>query len=170
MTNRGHASLAALLLVGGVSMVVIGAPTSLADLMFTRPATPHPTRTDPEEVREILDDYCVRCHNERRLNGGLALDILDVENPGAGASTWETVIRKLRTGTMPPGGVRRPEPAEYDLVATWLETEDDRRGGLGGRAQPGQDESDPPSQPPGVQQRRQRPIRARRGCQVASAR
>jgi hypothetical protein len=55
----------------------------------------------------------------------LALDVLDVENPGEAASTWETVIRKLRTGTMPPGGVRRPDPAEYDLVANWLETEID---------------------------------------------
>ncbi len=80
-------------------------------------------RTDPEEAREILDAYCVRCHNERRLNGGLALDVLDVENPAGAADRWETVIRKLRTGTMPPGGVQRPDPAEYDLVASWLETE-----------------------------------------------
>ena len=82
-------------------------------------------RTDPEEAREILDAYCVRCHNERRLNGGLALDVLDVEDPAGAADRWETVIRKLRTGTMPPGGVVRPNPAEYDLVASWLETEID---------------------------------------------
>ena len=62
MTNRGHASLVALLFVGGVSMVVIGAPTSSTGLAFTGPATgpatPHSARTDPEEVREILDAYC----------------------------------------------------------------------------------------------------------------
>ncbi|MCH7857335.1 MAG: DUF1592 domain-containing protein [Gemmatimonadetes bacterium] len=132
-SRAGHASLAVLLLVGGVAMVVIGAPTSSIGLAFTGPArgpatgpaTPHSVRTDPEEVREILDTYCVRCHNETRLNGGLALDVLDVENPIAAADRWETVIRKLRTGTMPPGGVRRPDPAEYDLVASWLETEID---------------------------------------------
>ncbi len=132
-SRAGHASLAVLLLVGGVAMVVIGAPTSSIGLAFTGPArgpatgpaTSHSARTDPEDVREILDTYCVRCHNERRLNGGLALDVLDVENPIAAADRWETVIRKLRTGTMPPGGVRRPDPAEYDLVASWLETEID---------------------------------------------
>jgi len=53
----------------------------------------------------------------------LALDVLDVETPSAAADKWETVIRKLRTGTMPPGDVQRPEPADYDLVASWLETE-----------------------------------------------
>ena len=121
-SRAGHASLAVLLLVGGGAMVVVGAPTASTESAFSL----HAARTDPEEVREILDAYCVRCHNERRLNGGLALDALDVENPIAAADRWETVIRKLRTGTMPPGGVARPDPAEYDLVAGWLETEIDR--------------------------------------------
>ncbi len=127
MMNRnsraGHASLAALLVVGGVAMVVMGGHPSPTQLAFAGPTTPHFARTDPEEVREILDTYCVRCHSERRLTGGLALDAIDVENPGAAASTWEKVVRKLRTGTMPPGGVRRPDQAEYDFVAGWLETE-----------------------------------------------
>ena len=117
MTNRGHASLAALLLVGGGATTVIAAHTSVSDVAFSAVA-----QTDPEEAREILDAFCVRCHNETRLNGGLALDVLDVENPSEAAERWEKVIRKLRTGTMPPGGVQRPEQAEYDLVASWLET------------------------------------------------
>ncbi len=117
MTNRGHASLAALLLVGGGATTVIAAHTSVSDVAFSDVA-----RTDPDEAREILDAFCVRCHNETRLAGGLALDVLDVENPSEAAEGWEKVIRKLRTGTMPPGGVQRPEQAEYDLVASWLET------------------------------------------------
>ena len=124
-SRAGHASLAALLVTGGVAMVVLGAHPSSTELAFAGPITPHFALTDAEDAREILDTYCVRCHNERRLTGGLALDVLDVEDPSAAADTWETVIRKLRTGTMPPGGVRRPEPAEYDLVANWLETEID---------------------------------------------
>ncbi len=111
-SRAGHASLAALLVVGGVAMVIFGPNPSSTDLAFTGPITPHFTRTDAEDAREILDAYCVWCHNERRLTGGLALDVLDVEDPSAAAGTWEKVIRKLRTGTMPPGGVRRPDPAE----------------------------------------------------------
>ena len=124
-SRAGHASLAALLVAGGVAMVVLGAHPSSTELAFAGPITPHFALTDAEDAREILDTYCVWCHNERRLTGGLALDVLDVEDPSAAADTWETVIRKLRTGTMPPGGVPRPEPAEYDLVANWLETEID---------------------------------------------
>ena len=122
-SRAGHASLAALLLVGGGAMTVIGAHTTSTDLAFSTPATSNPAQGDPEELREILDAYCVWCHNEGLLTGGLAFDVVDVENPGAAASTWEAVIRKLRTGTMPPGGVRRPEQAEYDFAASWLETE-----------------------------------------------
>ena len=125
-SRGGHASLATLLLVGGISLTLISAQPSPSDLRFTGPISPHQDLSDPEDVREILDSYCVRCHNERRLVGGLALDAVDVENPAAAAGTWEAVIRKLRTGTMPPGGVRRPDQAEYDLVAGWLETELDQ--------------------------------------------
>ena len=112
-STTGHASIVALVLGVGIALVVIA-------------ATPHPTAIDPDDVRAVLDEYCVRCHNERRLRGGLALDVLDVEEPSAASEEWETVIRKLRTGTMPPGDVARPNPAEYDLVASWLETELDR--------------------------------------------
>jgi len=107
-------------------MVAIGAQPSSTDLVLMGPATtptPHAAWPDAEDAREILDTYCVWCHNEMLLTAGLALDVLDVENPGAAARSWEKVIRKLRTGTMPPGGMPRPDPAEYDLVASWLETE-----------------------------------------------
>ncbi len=124
--RAGHASVATLLLGVGVAMAVIGAHTSSAGPAFSGPAPLASDRADPTEVREILDAYCVVCHNETLLTGGLALDVLDVEDPGADADRWETVIRKLRTGTMPPGGVPRPEQADYDLVASWLETEIDR--------------------------------------------
>ena len=73
-----------------------------------------------------MEAYCVVCHNETLRSGGLALDALDVANPWIAADRWETVIRKLRTGTMPPGDVPRPDPAGYELVAEWLETELDR--------------------------------------------
>ena len=92
-------------------------------------------------VRAVLDQYCVRCHNERIVNGedespsvlasqlresGMALDILDVTRPGADAEAWERVIRRLRTGTMPPAGRPRPDEATYDAVASSLEAELDR--------------------------------------------
>ena len=61
------------------------------------------------------------CHNERLLSGGLALDRLDAANPATDAEIWEGVIRKLRTGAMPPPGRPRPDIATYHAVAARLE-------------------------------------------------
>ena len=76
--------------------------------------------------RAFLDRHCVACHNERLRTANLLLDAADVSHIGAGAETWEKVVRKLRSGAMPPAGRRRPEPAALDSFATWLETELDR--------------------------------------------
>ncbi|HUF75822.1 MAG TPA: DUF1592 domain-containing protein [Longimicrobiales bacterium] len=113
LQRSGHATATVLLLGAGLAALLLGARPS------TQPAS-------PDEVRLVLDAYCVGCHNERRQTADLALDALDVASPAQAAARWEAVIRKLRTGTMPPGGELRPEPAEYDLVAGWLETEIDR--------------------------------------------
>ena len=63
--------------------------------------------------REALDRYCVTCHNDRMKTAGLALDVLDVETPGAHADTWEKVVAKLRSGTMPPAGRPRPDDGPF---------------------------------------------------------
>ena len=76
----------------------------------------------PSPHRAVLNRYCVTCHNEKLKTAGLMLDKMSVENVGAGAEVWEKVIRKLRTGAMPPAGIPRPDPATYDSLATYLET------------------------------------------------
>jgi len=80
----------------------------------------------------LVQQYCIGCHNDRTKAGGLALDTLDLSNIPANAEAWEKVARKLRTGTMPPLGARRPEQADYDGMIAWLEAELDR----GAAAQP----------------------------------
>ena len=76
--------------------------------------------------RAILDKYCVTCHNQRLRTGGLTLDTLDMAQVPAQAETWEKVIGKLRSGTMPPAGLPRPDAATYASLARWLEGEIDR--------------------------------------------
>ena len=77
----------------------------------------------PESPREILDTYCVVCHNEALNTAGLTLDVANVEAPETSSEVWERVIRRLRTGTMPPPGMPRPDPDTYDQLASYLETE-----------------------------------------------
>jgi mono/diheme cytochrome c family protein len=76
--------------------------------------------------RAMLEKYCVTCHNQRLKTGGLALDTLDLTEPSEHAAEWEKVVRKIRTGAMPPVGRPRPDKALAESVASWLETELDR--------------------------------------------
>jgi mono/diheme cytochrome c family protein len=82
------------------------------------PATP--------AAREVIDKYCIACHNQKLRTAGLALDTLDVTKPSANAEVWERVIARLRAGSMPPQGRPRPEAATYLKVASGLEAELDR--------------------------------------------
>ena len=76
--------------------------------------------------RELLNEYCVPCHNDRLRTAGLALDSLDVGQVEIGAEQWEKVFRKLRTGSMPPAGRPRPDASSYEALTTWLEVALDR--------------------------------------------
>ncbi|MEZ5352305.1 MAG: DUF1592 domain-containing protein [Bryobacteraceae bacterium] len=71
--------------------------------------------SSPSNQRQFLDRYCATCHNERRNNGGLSLVRADVSRPDARPELWEKVVRKLRTGLMPPPGA--PQPSSADRLA-----------------------------------------------------
>ncbi len=70
---------------------------------------------------QILDRYCVACHNEIDLTAGLSFERLDREDVSRNADVWEAVVRKLRTGLMPPLGEPRPARAVLDAFAVSLE-------------------------------------------------
>src|SRR5947207_1590268 len=76
--------------------------------------------------RAVLDKYCVSCHNERLKTANLLLDKLDLARLGDHAAEAEKVVRKLRAGMMPPGGMPRPDPAAREALIGWLEKELDR--------------------------------------------
>jgi Protein of unknown function (DUF1592)/Protein of unknown function (DUF1588)/Protein of unknown function (DUF1585)/Protein of unknown function (DUF1587)/Protein of unknown function (DUF1595)/Cytochrome C oxidase, cbb3-type, subunit III len=70
---------------------------------------------------QIVEQYCVVCHNERAKTGGLVLSNADLTHPSNNAETWEKVVRKLRAGAMPPRGAPRPDRATLDGLVSWLE-------------------------------------------------
>ena len=74
----------------------------------------------------LLDRYCVTCHNSQLRTAGLMLDSHDVTRVGDAPAVWETVVRKLRAGGMPPLARPRPDTATYDRFITWLESELDQ--------------------------------------------
>jgi len=76
--------------------------------------------------RGMLDRYCVTCHNQRLATAGLKLDEADIANPGEGAEIWEKVVRKLRTGMMPPPNMPQPSMEDRRALLSWLETSLDK--------------------------------------------
>jgi mono/diheme cytochrome c family protein len=80
----------------------------------------------PVNARAVVDRYCVSCHNERIKTSDLALDVADATNPAANPEVWEGVVRRLRTRSMPPQGMPRPDDSTYNALASFLETELDR--------------------------------------------
>ena len=119
-------------LVIGIVCVVVSVPdVPLSGAAPRAPSLQSPqaptTRSgDSAPHAAVLQQYCVTCHNQRTRAGGLALDALDMAQVGERADVWEQVVRKLRTGAMPPAGRPRPDAALSSAVVTWLETELDR--------------------------------------------
>jgi Protein of unknown function (DUF1592)/Protein of unknown function (DUF1588)/Protein of unknown function (DUF1585)/Protein of unknown function (DUF1595)/Protein of unknown function (DUF1587)/Planctomycete cytochrome C len=72
--------------------------------------------------RGVIDRYCVTCHNQRLATAGLKLDEADVANPSEGAEIWEKVVRRLRTGMMPPPNMPQPSMDDRRGLLSWLET------------------------------------------------
>ena len=130
-----------LLLLPAVWMAILSAAAGDMQAAAPQPQPAGAAAGSETPQRALLDQYCVTCHNERIVRGrspaptplvsqlrtaGLALDSLDLARVGEDAEFWEKVVRKLRTGAMPPAGRPRPDDAAADTFASWLETELDR--------------------------------------------
>src|SRR5437763_17185494 len=71
------------------------------------------------EHRALLNQYCITGHNQRTKTAGLSLETIDLSN----AEMWEKVLRKVRSGIMPPRGVPRPEEGPRKALISWLEAQ-----------------------------------------------
>jgi hypothetical protein len=74
-----------------------------------------------EAQRNLLEEYCLECHNFSDNKGGLALELFDPGKPTDDAPVSEKMLKKLRAGMMPPAGEPRPDFAAVRAFATTLE-------------------------------------------------
>jgi hypothetical protein len=105
---------------------VVRALGFVASAVFAFGFQSHPAASPSSPARELVNKYCVTCHNEKLKTAGLALDRIDADHPANTEEVWEKVIVKLRSRAMPPPKLPRPDNATYDHVASWLESEIDR--------------------------------------------
>jgi mono/diheme cytochrome c family protein len=98
----------------------------LAAVAFTVGAAAQTSEVPASAPHAFLDTACVKCHSEEAesamaLFSGFFLDRLDVANVAAHPAEWEKVVRKLRTGMMPPASEPRPDEAQRQAFIAYLE-------------------------------------------------
>src|SRR5665213_4368025 len=116
------AARAWLITVGVVATAAVVCSASAIGAQHSASDVPSPSG---QSTRGLLDAYCVSCHNGKSKIGkdtGITLDSMDVADVSHDAERWEKVVRRLRTGAMPPQGARRPDQPTYNRLISSLET------------------------------------------------
>ena len=82
--------------------------------------------TSVESQRALIDESCAGCHNDALMSGGFSWTDVDLAHPEQNAEQVEKVIRKVRSGMMPPVGAPRPEAAGLKAFAAGFEARIDQ--------------------------------------------
>jgi hypothetical protein len=112
--------VAAPVIVFGITFVLAAQPSTPAKSLADA------TVADAASERALLNQYCVVCHNQKLKTADLELDKMDTAHIADHAEKWELVVRKLRSGMMPPSGMPRPSWNTYESMVGWLEGELDK--------------------------------------------
>ena len=114
-----------MLVAAGTLVALLGEPAGLESVVPSAMSASYweeiPPHENVESDDELIEEYCVRCHNERRLRGNLSLEGFDASDPYDDAVIAEKMIVKLRAGMMPPPGVARPSERELLTLVEGLE-------------------------------------------------
>jgi hypothetical protein len=71
----------------------------------------------------VIEKYCFQCHNATDWAGGTAFDTMSFDDLAQDAKVWETAVRKLRAGFMPPPGAdAHPDQKTVTELIGFLET------------------------------------------------
>jgi hypothetical protein len=83
-----------------------------------------------DQQTQMVKQYCATCHSDRGKAGGLSLASFDAAQLLDHTDVAEKMIRKLRTGMMPPAGAKRPDDATLQQLAASFESRIDRAAAL----------------------------------------
>jgi hypothetical protein len=75
-------------------------------------------------VQPVLAKTCAPCHNESLSSGGLNLNAFATpDSVSQHREGWEMILRKIKTGEMPPKGVPRPPAPQIDALTKFIQSE-----------------------------------------------
>ncbi|MBL8206349.1 MAG: DUF1592 domain-containing protein [Blastocatellia bacterium] len=114
--NARRFKLALLLLVIGVGMFLVSS--------HWRPAQAVGANVSAHQA--LIEEYCVGCHNQKAKTADISVEGLDFNNVSKDAAVWEKVLRKVRTGQMPPANLPQPKAQDVTSFVNWLETSLDK--------------------------------------------
>jgi mono/diheme cytochrome c family protein len=89
---------------------------------FAASAASAPKGADPHSQWKLIETYCFDCHNTEDWAGSVAFDTMSVDTIPEEAKVWETTVKKLKGGLMPPAGSAQPSREEALQLASFLET------------------------------------------------
>jgi mono/diheme cytochrome c family protein len=110
----------------GVSFVAIIVATGFSAGEQSARAGGVPPGSDQfaQKVVPFVNQSCAACHNDRLKTGGLTLtNYHDTASMLHDRDVWEAVVKRVRSGEMPPKGLPRPKPETIEAVTKWIESQ-----------------------------------------------
>ncbi len=111
MMNRRRLKSALLLLIGAAAAFFANSASQAQ----------RANAVDTSAQRTLIEENCVSCHNQKSKTADISLQGLDFNNVAGNLDVWEKVLRKVRTGQMPPAGLPRLDAPDVAAFVGWLE-------------------------------------------------
>ena len=110
----------------GATLSAPAAPPAGSLSGLSSPTADEPSSTTPQAPSifapdDVVQEYCVRCHNDRMLRGNLSLEGFTLDAADETGAVTERMIRLLRADMMPPPGARRPSGDSLLVLVESLE-------------------------------------------------
>jgi hypothetical protein len=77
----------------------------------------------PEKPLQVLEDYCLDCHDAFEQKGDINLEHLAIDWANKNKRhLWESVHNMAEEGMMPPPDEKQPSPEEREALLAWLDS------------------------------------------------
>lgn len=74
------------------------------------------------EIKPILTQFCVGCHNAELKKGGIAFDQVDGNAPLENRALWWKTLKMVRAGIMPPKNKPHPQAQQIEQIVAWIKS------------------------------------------------